>query len=254
MKIFSTLLAVLIALVIASISKSDDLETFLDQVAKESAKQEQVTRENIEQVEASLKAAEKSLAKVVKEIKAKAPKKKAVVRKRPLTEDEIRQGFQEFMTTPPNKLRVAHDELAEKVATYSHQLDILRKRPAVVIPTLDAFSPRVGAIGLIQGRISFTVAQIAADGSIHAIPERGDDSGNRVIIRGLASAGLADGSRFVPSNIMRVTGTEAYTTVAGARATVFVLEPLGIGKDRFEEEITKRMAEIKKAKEAKEKP
>ena len=95
---------------------------------------------------------------------------------------------------------------------------------------LSLFPPQVGSIGRVPGGrvpsalpVTFEVAQIVNDRAMHVYPVRRGDRGERMILYGISTNGMADGTKFETPEIIEVTGTEKYTTVLGASATCYVL-------------------------------
>ena len=94
----------------------------------------------------------------------------------------------------------------------------------VVIPGLDLMSPKVGAVGTISDTVR--VAQVIDETKMHVIPRERRTrisfqgvvasqsfytaDGERLIIKGVSTAGLADNSEFGGTQTFEVTGTESY--------------------------------------------
>lgn len=57
---------------------------------------------------------------------------------------------------------------------------------------------------------------------------RPDDHTDLVILKGRTTGGLADGQSIKVDELLKVTGTETYTSVSGASRTVLVLEPFDL--------------------------
>ena len=47
-----------------------------------------------------------------------------------------------------------------------------------------------------------------------------------VFVKGVSSAGVADGNQIEHKGLLKVTGTKSYTDTLGAQRTVFVVEPV----------------------------
>jgi hypothetical protein len=89
----------------------------------------------------------------------------------------------------------------------------------------------VGSVGMLRPTIE--VAQIVDKTSFHGLVGTSSD---RRIFKGFDVSGHAEGSKFSFDDPVKITGTETYTTVLGATATCFVIEPLDI--DAYEKGIS----------------
>lgn len=154
--------------------------------------------------------------------------------------------------------RAEKAKIADSIATLKLLIPEFKAGRAVTFPDLDPVNLKVGGIGClreIKGAMKFSVAQVIDDKTMVIVPTKtkfrvrpGDaagqtfykEDGQRFIIRGLPTEGLADDSKFSTAKVFEVTGTESHQTVIGAKATIFVLEPLEV--DKWMEEIKARVA------------
>jgi hypothetical protein len=113
-------------------------------------------------------------------------------------------------------------------------------------------------VGIIARMITpARIVQVMEDDCL--VIKRYDSS---LILRGVETDGLADGQYIKVSAPVKITGTESFETVLGARKTLFVLEPVMIRVDRVAENAsrervaaeekarTERLATEEKAREA----
>lgn len=128
----------------------------------------------------------------------------------------IRRGVFKPLATYPSK-----QAKANAVAAAGLRLDQARtalkkvEDSPVAIPFLDGL--KVGEIGRVPG-LEFPVDQILGTQAFLSRCDRAT-----VMVRGTSTEGWADDFVFETSEPYEVTGTESYTTVAGAKKTVFVL-------------------------------
>ena len=128
------------------------------------------------------------------------------------------------------------------------KIDELKKRirelrsGELPVPIMDPFSLRVGQIGRFDMRaLTVKAAQVLAPDQMHVVPERTatrinfiglearqsffTEVGDRILVKGVSTAGITDGRSVNPGNVFEVTGTESYRTVVGSTKTIFVVEP-----------------------------
>jgi hypothetical protein len=135
-------------------------------------------------------------------------------------------------------------KLAADAKAAKDKLDKARKGETVILPQLNLLSAKVGAIGLVPTDFMLAVSQVIDGDTLLVIPSVDEEylvpgeavlrtrskSGEPLLIRGFPTAGLVDGKEFHTSKAIEVVGTESYTTVLGAKKTVFVIKPFDLEK------------------------
>jgi hypothetical protein len=100
----------------------------------------------------------------------------------------------------------------------------------IIFPELDLGKLAVGQFGLPMKLVGFGLEQYSVQMGILEInsPEDMilDNFGHPIWLSGKSTEGLVDGKLFPLKGVYWVSGTKSYTNVAGARSTIFLIEPV----------------------------
>lgn len=96
-----------------------------------------------------------------------------------------------------------------------------------------SFSDRINVVQVIDEDAMLVRDFVSEGGGVTAVGDRvfREAVVTRELLfmmRGVSTEGITDDSGYEPKGLFEVTGTESYTTVSGAKKTVFVLRPFDI--------------------------
>ncbi len=113
----------------------------------------------------------------------------------------------------------------KQMKTLKERYDLIEKGDLsdCKLPELDCSHFSKGQIGYLPG--GYEIQQVIDDKSFSALPINNPNDAERFHVVGITTTGrIVDGKKVSLSDTFIVTGTTSYTTVLGAKKTVFVLE------------------------------